>query len=146
MDTLTCAVECRASESGPVLRGVLLREGTAARGGRAELFTPGALTWPADGVDVRLVHLGPAETRAAVERDGTEVRITAPATPAIFAAVEAGRRFLSVEFHALAETRTAGGVRETARARVAGAALVPNPEYGGTAAEVRSRRRRWVYV
>ena len=33
-------VELREADDGPMLRGVVLQEGRAARGGRAEVFTP----------------------------------------------------------------------------------------------------------
>ena len=42
---LTAAEECRASQSGPVLHGVILTEGRAASGGRrAARFRPGNRT------------------------------------------------------------------------------------------------------
>ena len=46
---------------------------------------------------------------------------------------------MSVEFHALEERTTAGGVREVLRALVPSAALVADPEYDTTEAEVRRR-------
>ena len=146
MDTLTCPVEVRASAAGPELRATLLSEGRAARGGRAELFAPGALLWPADGVAIRLEHLGAEVARAVPVRDGTEVRIATPATPAIYDAVKAGRRFMSIEFTPLAEMRTAGGVREIERAFVDGAALTDDPEYHQTVAEVRDKAPRRVWL
>ena len=85
-------------------------------------------------------HHGAVETRAVPTRepDGT-IRIAARAMPAIFAAVQAGRRSMSVEFTALDEIRTAGGVREIRRAMVSAAALTDRPEYSQTRAEVRER-------
>ena len=142
-DRLTCAVECRASESGPVLRGVVLAEGRAATGGRAELFTPGSCVWAPDGIDVLLEHRGRPAGRVVPTREGNEIRIAMPAGPDVFRRVQDGARFLSIEFHALAEVRTAGGVREVQRAFLSGAALTDDPEYGQARAEVRTRRRRW---
>ena len=46
---------------------------------------------------------------------------------------------MSVEFHALEEQTTAGGIREIRRAFVPDVALVDDPEYGQTAAELRQR-------
>ena len=78
------AVEVRASESGPVLRGVILQEGRAATGGRAEVFSPGAVHWPDDGIALRLQHLGPEAARALPRRDPNgELHISTPATPEI---------------------------------------------------------------
>ena len=140
MDAITihAEVECRASEAGPTLHGTVIQEGRAARGHRAEVFAPGAVCWPADGIGVSTEHLGAVETRAVPTRepDG-RITITAPATPAIFAAVKGGKRYMSVEFQALREVRTAAGVREIERAIVDQAALTDRPEYHQTAAEVR---------
>ena len=144
-ERLTFSVECRAAEDGPVLSGVVLAEGRAATGGRAEVFAPGAVTWPPDGIGIATEHYGRPEVRAVPTRDeGGRIRIEARATPALFAAVQSGKRYLSVEFYALRETRTAGGVREIQRALVDQAALVSNPEYAQATAEIRSRRK--VYV
>ena len=127
MERLYTPVECRASDHGPMLYGVLLQEGRAARGGRAELFAPGAAHWPDDGVAIRTEHLATEHTRAVPTRgaDGV-ITIEAPATPPVFAAVQSGKRYLSVEFHTEAEVRTAGGVREIGRALLTGAA--PGPQ------------------
>ncbi len=142
-DTLTCNVELRESDAGPVLHGVILQEGRAAAGGRAELFAPGAVTWPAAGIAIRTEHRGRAEVQAVPERSPLgEIRISAPATPAIVQAVRAGKTGMSVEFYPVRETRTAGGVREIQLALVDAAALTDDPEYQQTAAELRSRRPR----
>ena len=119
-------VECRASASGPV--------------------APGACCWPGDGISVNLAHHSAPETRAVPVREGNEIRIEAPATPAIFSAVQAGQRFMSVEFHAVAETRTTAGIREIERAVLTGACLTDDPEYHQTSAEVRTRKgpRLWL--
>ena len=139
-ERLTIPCECRAGESGPVLRGVVLVEGRAAAGGRAELFTVGSCDWPASGIGIGVEHLAAPETRAVPVRDGAEIRVECPATPAIFAAVQGGARFMSVEFHPLAETRTKAGVREVTGALLVGAIVCREPEYAQTAAEVRERQ------
>ena len=138
--TSGAAVEVRAATEGPTLHGVMVTEGRAASGGRREVFAPGAVEWPSEGVGILLAHRQAPEVRAVAARepDG-RITVRAPATPAIREAVEAGRRFMSVEFHALEERTTAGGVREVLRALVPSAALVADPEYDTTVAEVRRR-------
>ena len=130
-------VEIRQAAEGPTLYGVVIQEGRAARQ-RREVFAPGSVEWPSEGMGVLLEHRGQREIRAIPTRDSEGViRIEAPATPAIREAVEAGRRFMSVEFHSLEERTTAGGIREIRRAYVPDVALVEDPEYGQTAAELR---------
>ena len=130
-------------EEGGELHGIILQEGRAASGGRAEVFAPGSVTWPADGVGILTEHLGEAETRAFPHRDPMgRIAIRAAATDAIKRAIEAGKRYMSVEFRALDERRTKGGVREILRAYVESAALVDNPEYDATAAELRDQGER----
>ena len=142
-------VEIRESEKPgyePTLRGVMLTEGRAASGGRAEVFTNGSVTWPQDGVAILLEHRGKVEAQGQVvrERDG-RLTISARATEAIREAVKAGKRYMSVEFRSIEERTTKGGVRELLRAVVDAAALVSSPEYDSTLAEVRtSRRRLWL--
>ena len=149
-DRLAFEVEVReASRPGyePTLHGTMIQEGRAASGGRRELFAPGSIEWPSEGVAVLAEHRGRMETRGQVirRRDG-RLTLTARATDAIRRAVEAGKRFMSVEFRALEERTTKGGVREVLRAFVDAAALVAAPEYDTTAAEVRSKRRRRVWL
>ena len=88
----------------------------------------------------------PELARAVPTRDADgSLRIETRATPAILTAYKT-RRYFSVEFHALAEVRTAGGVREIQRALLEAAALVPNPEYPNVRAEVpiQASRRVWL--
>ncbi len=130
-------------EEGGELHGVILQEGRAATGGRAEVFAPGSVTWPSDGVAIRVTHRGETETRAFPHRDNAgRINIRAKATDAIREAVNAGKRFMSVEFRALDERTTKAGVREILRAYVDGAALLANPEYDSTAAELRGQTDR----
>ena len=133
----TAPIEIREAEGGPNLYGVMLQEGRAARR-RRELFAPGAVEWPSDGVGILTRHYGEAVVRAVPEREADgRITIKARATEAIREAVASGRRFMSVEFHALRERRTEGGIREVLRALVPDVALVREPEYGQAAAEVR---------
>ena len=139
-------VEVRESDKPgyePTLRGVMLQEGRAASGGRREVFTPGSVSWPHDGVSVLTEHRGQSEVRGQVvrERDGC-LTITARATDAIREAVKSGKRYMSVEFQAVEERTTSGGVREILKALVNAAALVKSPEYDTTLAEVRNRESR----
>lgn len=131
------AVEIRA---GGRLHGVMVTEGRAASGGRREVFAPGSVEWPSGGVGILTRHHGTPKTRA-VPRRRSDGRITveADATAAIREAVEAGRKYMSVEFHSLRERTTKGGVREILRALVPDVALVSRPEYDTTSAEVRRR-------
>ena len=143
--THTVPVEIREADGdAPRLHATLIVEGSAARGGRAEVFRLGALDWPSNGVAIRAEHLGAPETRAVPVRqpDGS-IRIAARATPALVAAYNAGKRAMSIEFRSVREETTAAGIREIQAALLDGAALVKTPEYDGTAAEIRSRRFRW---
>ena len=125
-----------------MLHGVLIQEGRAASV-RAEVFAPLSLVWASDGISIRAKHLGAEDSRAIPTRDSDgSIRIAAPASAAIVAAFNEGRRFLSIEFHAVQETRSKSGVREIQQAFLPGAALVSDPEYVQATAEVRERRRR----
>ena len=133
-------VELREADDGALLIGTVLQEGRAAQGGRAEVFAPLSVVWPVDGIALRGEHRGSELARVVPIRDvDGSLRIETRATPAILTAYKT-RRYFSVEFHALAEVRTAGGVREIQRALLEAAALVPNPEYPNVRAEVRSQR------
>ena len=125
--------------NGRTLHGVMLQEGRAASR-RREIFTPGSVEWPDDGVAILTRHRGAPEIRAIPVRepDG-RIRIEAPATDPIREAVAAGRTSMSVEFKSLRENRTAGGIREVLRALVPRVALVADPEYTMTSAELRQR-------
>ena len=141
-ESLCCPVELREAEDGPMLHGVLIQEGRAASV-RAEVFAPLSLVWASDGVAIRAAHLGAEDSRAIPTRHSNgEIRIAAPASPALVAAFNEGRKFLSIEFHAVQETRSASGVREIQQAFLPGVALVSDPEYKQATAEVRSRQRR----
>lgn len=139
----TFEIELRNEGREPELHGTMLTEGRAASGGRAEVFAPGSVQWPELGVEIAPGHDLASESRAhpVRQRDG-RLTLRARATEKLREAVEAGARFMSVEFHALEERTTRGGVREILSAMVKRAALVPNPEYDTTAAELRQRRRR----
>ena len=141
-DILSIPMECRASESGPVLHGVILTEGRPAARAR-EVFIPGAVHFPPEGIEIRARHGGASEARALPTRDADtgELRIAVPATDALRRAVDVeGRRFMSIEFRALQERTTPSGIREVLSAWVDGAALAVRPYYDTTGAEVREAR------
>ena len=157
MDEIRFSVELRDDEQrGPGrLSGRLIRYGERARD-RPELFEPGALRWPSDGIVLNRQH----ERRSPILRftpvvEGDEVRIdaTLPDTQAgrdAAAEIRSGLfRGLSMEFKAVRE-RFAGGVRRIAEAVLGGAGLVDNPSYA-TTVEIRKTKpaggdlRRWVY-
>jgi len=147
METLAVGVELRDADDGPHLHGTIIQEGRAARGGRAELFAPGAIVWPASGVAIKTEHRGRAEAHAVPTRDASgNIGIAVKATPAMVQAVRNGRDHMSVEFHPLREHRTAGGVREIVSALVDAVALTDDPEYAQTAVELRNKRRRKVWL
>ena len=146
METLNCSVEVRESATGPMLHGVLIQEGRAAST-RAEVFAPLSLVWASNSIALRAKHLGVEDSRAIPTRETNgEIRIAAPASAALVAAFNEGRKFLSIEFQAVQETRNAAGVREIQSAFLPGAALVYDPEYHQATAEVRARRRRQVWL
>ena len=137
------AVECELREvSGePKLSGTLIQEGRIARR-RAEVFAPGSIQWPGNGIGVQVGHHSPVEVRAMPVRSPRgHIEISARTTPAIVEAVEAGKSGLSVQFYALKETRNASGVREIQEALVTHAALVESPEYEQGRAELRDTGR-----
>ena len=145
-ETLHCPVEIREANGGPTLHGVLIQEGRAASA-RAEVFAPLSLVWASNGIALRAKHLGAEDSRAIPTREANgEIRIAAPASAAIVAAFNEGRRHLSIEFHALQESKSKSGVREIQHAFLPGAALVSDPEYAQATAEVRARSRRKVWL
>ena len=135
-------VEIRDADGAQWLSGVVLAEGRAGST-RSELFAPGAARWAAEGIAVRTEHLRGDVGRAIPTRHpGGEIRIKLRATAEIRAAFESGKRFLSAEFHALAEQRSAG-IREVLEALLVGAAMTDDPEYVQARAELRNRKRRY---
>ena len=134
------------------LVGVLMPYGQRAAD-RPEVFEPGALHWPADGVLLRSMHKRQDPVaRFIPEATDTEVRVSIdlPDTTAgrdAAANVRAGvLRGLSVEFNAERERRDKG-LRVIERAELVGAGLVDSGAYAGATVEARSeakRRRVWL--
>ena len=115
---------------------------------RAEIFEPGALTWPKDGVVLRRQH----ERKQPIMRVtpvvvGDEVRIDQrliDSTAGRDAAVEIRSglfKGLSVEFKAVKET-VSGGIRRISNAILGGVGLVDQGSYASALVEVRARQKR----
>ena len=49
-------IEIREAAEGGELHGVMLVEGRAATGGRAEVFAPLSVQWPSEGVEIAPSH------------------------------------------------------------------------------------------
>ena len=134
-------LEIRESDEGEHLTGVVVQEGRAGTV-RKEIFSPQSLTWPSEGVPIRTEHLKGEVGRAVPTRHpGGEIRIRLKATPEIRSAYQAGKKFLSAEFFALRESRSAG-IREIESALLSGAAMVSSPEYKQATAEIRTKPKR----
>ena len=135
-------LEIRESDDGAHLNGIIVQEGRAGTA-RKELFTPGSLVWPAEGIPIRDTHLKGEVGRAVPTRHpGGEIRIRLKATPEIRSAYESGKKFLSAEMFVMHESRAAGNIREIESAMLAGAAMVSSPEYKQATAEIRTKPKR----
>ena len=140
-------IEIRQAEGREAtLCGIVIQEGRAASE-RKEIFAPGSVQWPSTGIEIMPEHRGAVESRAhPVRASNGEIRISARATEALRQAVEQGKRFLSLEFFALEQRVTGGGIREITKCMMTGAALVSNPEYVQTSAEIRAKQGRRVWL
>lgn len=155
MDEIRCAIEYREDESrqspGRIV-GTLITYGKRALD-RPEVFAPGALQWPADGIILNMQHDRQAPImRFTPELAGDELRIDAalPDTQRGRDAAVMVRNGtftgLSIEFRSKSEGRSAG-VRQIRQAHLSAAALVDSPSHSSTV-EVRARpstrRRVWL--
>ena len=145
--------ELRASvqlveERGSVgrLTGVLIETGRVASD-RREVFVPGSVKWPAEGVKLLHGHAGEAVLTFFPKHEGAEVRIDEqlPDTSLgrrVATEVRSGERAsLSVEFFSLAES-VVSSVREIRSALVEAVALVADGSYKQAVVEVRAKRKR----
>ena len=155
MDEIRCSIELRADDTrqspGRIV-GTLLTYNKRALD-RAEIFSPGALHWPDNGIILNEQHNRQAPImRFTPELAGDELRIDV-ALPDTQRGRDAATMIkngtmtgLSIEFRSEAEGRSAG-VRQIRRAHLAAAALVDNPSHASTV-EVRARpsarRRVWL--
>ena len=81
-------VEIReGQDKQPQIDGILVQEGRAGSI-RRELFTPGSVLWPSEGVGILVGHGGPlAGTVQPTRETNGEIRFSAPASPAMVQAV-----------------------------------------------------------
>ena len=155
MREFRCKVECRAvsDESPGTIVGTIIEQGRIASD-RPEVFSPGAIRWPAAGMRLVRNHHGPEIMKFQPEVSGTEVRIKAalPDTPlgrSVAAEVRSGKATgLSVEFFE-SESVEVQGVREIRSALVDVAAVVISPDtpvYDQSRIEIRSKGRRKLWL
>lgn len=137
---IRCAVECRGDGPGRI-RGTILPLGRVASD-RREVFAPGSVTFPSNGVALLAEHEGRQVMRfTPIERRGNlEIDEQLPDTPLgreVADEIRSGKRAgLSVEFRAIWD-RVVQGVRQIEGALVEGAALCPVPAYSQARAELR---------
>ena len=151
MREIRCRVELRAAADSPGrIVGTVIEQGRIAAD-RPEVFAPGALTWPSNGVRLLAEHRGRHVMRVTPTVDGTAIRIDA-ALPdndigrEVAREVRAGtKRGLSIEFHAMAET-IVQGVREIRSAFMDAAAIVAEGAYDQARVEVREKKRRRLWL
>ena len=146
--TVSAEVEIREVAGRKRLEGTLIQEGRVGRV-RAEVFAPNSIRWPGEGVGILVEHRSHPEVLAMPVRlpDG-RIQVSTRATEKMIQAVEGGKNGMSIEFHALQESRNGSNpsVREIQSALVVNAALVANPEYGQGRAELRQQKRRRVWL
>ena len=137
---------CEFRVAGRTLSGTVLRYGDLSPGHR-ERFSPGAFS-PVPAVPLNLQHdvslvLLDADKYALNDTErALEVRAELPANSAALTLVRRGAlNGFSVEFHSRSETRQSG-VRVIERAELIGVALVDEPSYPESIAEVRRRGDR----
>ena len=148
---IRATIECRESEGCPgLIDGVLIETGRVA-GDKAEVFAPGSIAWPNNGISLLAEHLGRRVLRFQPVQDGNVLRIREklPDTDLgreVAREIRSGNKTeLSIEFFSREEAKVAG-VREIRHALVDCVALVGTGSYGAqakvTLREQRSRRRR----
>ena len=146
-DEIRCSIECREDETrrGPGrLVGTVITYGQRAKD-RPELFEPGALTWPADGVVLNRQHARGAPIMRVVPELRGDALVIDQALPDTTAGRDAATeirgglmRGLSVSFQA-GKQSFAGGVRRIHAAALTAIGLVDSPSYDAPV-EVRARR------
>ena len=146
-----CRIELRAAVDSPGrIVGTLLELGRVASD-RREVFTPGSVAWPANGVRLLAEHRGRQIMRFQPSIEGAEIRINEKLPDSalareLAAEIRAGSKSgLSIEFVSTNEAVVAG-VREVRAALVDAAAVVATPAYDQARVEVRQRqgRRFWL--
>ena len=146
MNEIRCEIRIAEGAEGKPARlvGVLMPYNTEARD-RREVFEPGSLSWPSDGVVLRRQHQrsSPILRFTPVEVEGRlTVDVPIPDTVAgrdALAEIRSGLfKGLSVEFNSIRESFVAG-VRRIAKATLKGAGLVDSGSYEGATVEARAR-------
>ena len=146
-------LECREATGSPGrLVGVILPVGRVA-GDRPELFVGGGVTTPREGIRLLPEHRSNVTvmTFDPIRGDDGELRVDhlLPSTAegvALAASVRSGATpGLSIEFFSLDEKQVSG-VREVRQSLITGVAVVPVQSYDQARAEVRSKRRRRVWL
>jgi len=148
-ETINCDIEIREADDSPGrIVGTILETGRVASD-RREVFAPGAVTFPSNGIKLLAEHRGRQVMRVVPEVDGSKIRIDAPLPDnasgrEVAAESRSGRRRgLSVEFVSTREANVSG-VREITGALVDAAAVVKAGAYSQARVEVRKRKgRRW---
>ena len=152
MDEIRFAVEVREDEdSVGRLVGTILTYGERARD-RAELFEPGSLSWPEDGIVLNRQHRRDTPImRIVPEVRGSIIVVDAPlpdTTAGRDAATEIRAKLfrgLSVEFRAIRQAYV-GGMRRIQEAVLGGVGLVDSPSYANSLAEVRGKRKMRLWL
>ena len=136
-DEIRCAIECREDDTrqGPGrLVGTVITYGQRAKD-RPELFEPGALTWPADGVVLNRQHARGAPIMRVVPTQIGDAIVIDQVLPDTTAGRDAAAeirqglmRGLSVSFQAARQEHRAG-VRRIHAAALTAIGLVDSPSY-----------------
>ena len=136
-DEIRCAIEFREDDTrqGPGrLVGTVLTYGQRAKD-RPELFEPGALTWPADGVVLNRQHARGAPIMRVIPEVRGEAIVIDQALPDTTAGRDAAAEVrqglmtgLSVSFQAARQEHRAG-VRRILAAAMTAIGLVDSPSY-----------------
>ena len=153
--SVNTTLECREATGSPGrLTGIVLPVGRVASD-RAELFVASGVTTPSEGVRLLSEHRSENTIMLFDPIRGSDGSLMVdhllPNTPEgqkLAEAVRSGRTpGLSVEFHALAESRSNGGrVREIQSSLVVAVAAVASQSYQQSRAEIRSKQARVVWL
>ena len=150
MDEIRCSIEVREVEGKPSrLVGTLMPYGQVAQD-RAELFEPGSLSWPSDGVVLRRQHersqpilrFTPVEVEGRLTVDAEIPDTTAGRdTLAELSGPHPLFKGLSVEFRAVRQS-IVSGIRRISAGVLVGAGLVDSPAFSGATVEARAKAEK----
>lgn len=146
-----CEIELREADDSPGrIVGTILETGRVAVDQR-EVFIPGSVQWPSNGIRLLAEHRGRQVMRVEPVVDGSEIRIDARLPDnaigrEVATEIRSGRkRGMSIEFVSTREAQVSG-VREVRSALVDAAAVVASPAYQQARVEVRNRGRRRLWL